>query len=558
MQTVKTVRFPEIPNWLVWVVAVYFVGFGLGSYAVLDNNEGLYAEISREMLRSGDWTHWIIPRLNGLSYMEKPPLLYWLTALMFALFGEGEWVVRLVPALSCLGCVGFILWFSRKINRGAAGRFAAIVFVSGLGVTAMARTLMFDMLLTVFLTGSVMFGYLFLNTKQKSYLYRSMAMLALALLAKGFVSIILFVAIIGAYILISSTSISDFFSRLGLWFNWRGILVFILISAPWHIAAILTEPIFVWFYFINEHLLRFLGKREPHDYYAGAWWYYIPRVILFLFPWSLLLPSLLFAKSKKLSDKNLHLFFLMAWLMPVLFFSLSSAKANYYLVAVMPLAAMQLAFVVEDKLNAGSFRILFPGILLSSFFAAGIWWALSTQHEGMNELVIAGIPAAKFCLYSLIALLVSACASMLLAYRMKNVGVFAYLLLPIVILPILLQTLVAMNDFNSTKAAVDLVQREFPTDEVVLFQVFEQQSSLPFYLKQPVKIVESHSSDLFWGNKLHKNNIVIDDAVFANLADQSKISLLVIKQDLAEFKQKSYADKFKLVAQRGNTSIFSN
>ena len=122
----------------------------------------------------------------------------------------------------------------------------------------------------------------------------------------------------------------------------------------------------------------------------------------------------------------------------------------------------------------------------------------------------------------------------------------------------LLQTLTALDDFNSTKATVNLIQRTYPAGEIVLFHVFEQQSSLPFYLKKPVRIVESHSSDLFWGNKLHKNNIVMDDAAFDKITETQKVSLLVVKQDLSEFKQKSYADKFKLVAQRGNTSVFSN
>ena len=99
------IQFPEIPLWLVWGIVCYFVSFKLGSYPILDNNEGLYAEIPREMLRSGDWRQWIIPHLNGLPYMEKPPLLYWLTALCFAVFGESEWVARLVPVFSRVGCV---------------------------------------------------------------------------------------------------------------------------------------------------------------------------------------------------------------------------------------------------------------------------------------------------------------------------------------------------------------------------------------------------------------------------------------------------------------------
>ena len=558
MQVQKTPLFPDVPRWLVWMVAIYFVGFRLGGYAVLDNNEGLYAEISREMLHSGDWTQWIIPHLNGLSYMEKPPLLYWLTAIFFGIFGEAEWVVRLVPAFSCLGCVGLILWFSKQVNRETAGKFAAIVFVSGLGVTAMARTLMFDMLLTVFLTGAVMHAYLYLENRRKSLLYRTMALLAFALLAKGFVSLILFSAIIGSYILITSSSIGDFFQRLGLWFNWRGLLVFFVISAPWHIAAMITEPIFAWFYFINEHILRFLGKREPHDYYAGAWWYYIPRVIMFLFPWSLLLPGLLFAKGQVLQDKKLHLFLLMAWLMPVLFFSVSSAKANYYLVAVMPLAAMQLAFMVESKIKAASWRVLVPGAVLVGLYGIAIWWLHASSHEGMNGLSIGGVAASQFVTYSVVGLLIAALFSMFLAYRLTRIGVYAYLLLPMLSLPVLLQTLVALDDVNSTRSTIGFLQKENAASDVYLFHVFEQQSSVPFYLKRPVRIVESHSSDLFWGNKLHKNNIVIDDTEFVKMANNGKVSLLVVKQDLDEFKQKNYYNQFKQIAQVGNTSVFSN
>ena len=490
--------------------------------------------------------------------MEKPPLLYWLTAFSFALFGEAEWVVRLVPALACLACVGWILWFSKKMNRESGGRFAAVVFVSGLGVTAMARTLMFDMLLTCFLTGAVMHAYLYLNSRKQALLYRTMALLALALLAKGFVSLILFTAIVGAYTLVSATSVSDFFKRIAVWFNWRGIAVFVAISAPWHIAAMLTEPIFAWFYFINEHILRFLGKREPHDYYAGAWWYYLPRALLFLFPWSLLLPSMLFSRANKVKDGGLHLFLLMSWLMPLLFFSVSSAKANYYLVIIMPLAAMQLALLVEDKLTVQSLRLVIPGLILVVFFCAGVYWFIAVKHERMDGIVVAGMPAAQFSLYCLFALLLTSTVSAVIAYRLKSIGVLAYLLLPIMSLPMLLQTLTALDDFDSTKTTVNLIQHTYPAGEILLFHVFEQQSSLPFYLKKPVRIVESHSSDLFWGNKLHKNNIVMDDAAFDKITETQKVSLLVVKQDLSEFKQKSYADKFKLVAQRGNTSVFSN
>src|SRR5215210_3885824 len=121
MRSAQEKEVLRIPLWLVWIAALVFIFAGLGSAGILDNNEGLYAEIPREMLASHDWRRWIIPHLNGLPYMEKPPLLYWLTALSFALFGESEWSARAVPALSSLACVALLLWFGRAVSRPHAG-----------------------------------------------------------------------------------------------------------------------------------------------------------------------------------------------------------------------------------------------------------------------------------------------------------------------------------------------------------------------------------------------------------------------------------------------------
>ncbi|HXA46975.1 MAG TPA: glycosyltransferase family 39 protein, partial [Burkholderiaceae bacterium] len=120
----------HIPLWLVWGVALSCVLAGLGSYGILDNNEGLYAEIPREMLASHDWRMWVIPHLNGLPYMEKPPLLYWLTALSFSVFGVAEWSARLVPAMSSLACVAMLMRFGNALQRPQAGRLAALMFVT--------------------------------------------------------------------------------------------------------------------------------------------------------------------------------------------------------------------------------------------------------------------------------------------------------------------------------------------------------------------------------------------------------------------------------------------
>lgn len=554
MKREHNIQFPEIPLWLVWGIVCYFVSFKLGSYPILDNNEGLYAEIPREMLRSGDWHQWIIPHLNGLPYMEKPPLLYWLTAVFFAAFGESEWVARLVPVSSGIGCVGLILWFTKSIGREYAGRLAAIVFISSLGVTAMSRILMFDMLLTVLLTAAVMSGYLFCVRKQGKLLYVCMAMLALALLAKGFVALILFFAVMGTYLALSSSTLKNFLSRLYECLHWKGLLVFFLIATPWHIAAMLVEPIFPWFYFINEHILRFLGKREPHDYYAGAWWYYLPRALLFLFPWSFFLPVLAFARTNIARQRDIHLFLCIAWLIPMVFFSVSSAKANYYLVIVMPFVAIQLALMLEDAKFGGRWGLVIPGALLSILFFALTLWFLNGKNEALNGLFIKGI----FTRYFAEILLITSILVTFFSFRIRKLGVLLYVLVPMMSLPAMLQVIDVRQNYISTKEVAAWLRTDFPRSEVILYRVFEHQSSLPFYLKAPVRIVDSRSSDLFWGNKLHKNNIVLSDIQFQILLDKQKIALMVLKEDLPDFRQKKYFSEFKLTRESGNTLIFTN
>ena len=547
-----------IPAWLVWLFAFCFLVYGLGSYPILDNNEGLYAEIPREMLASGDWRQWIIPHLNGLAYMEKPPLLYWLTAISFAIFGEHEWAARLVPALSAFSCVALLLWFGRKIERLAAARLAALMFISGVGVMAMSRTLMFDMLLTVFLTGALMCAYLFSVSQDKKSLYRSLALLAFALLAKGFVAIILFVAVTFTFTALISSSPLDCTRRILAWFDVRAIAIFLLIALPWHIAAIMTEPIFAWFYFINEHVLRFLGKREPHDYYAGAWWYYLPRMLIYLFPWSFFLPILIFIRGNRQTSGALHCFLACAWIMPVLFFSVSSAKANYYLVVVMPLAALQLALALEDRGFGAAWGRGLVGLVLSALFALLAWWVHKQNNAALSALLIYGISGARFVYLFAVFMAVLSCALGLLVWRRPGLGISPFAAVPASILVALLPILQASSEWTSTAPLVQQIQASPEQREVFLFKVFEHQSSLPFYLKRPVRVVESRSSDLFWGNKLHKNEIVISDKAFDQIVKQKPVALIVLDEDLPGFHEKKYAEKFQNSKKIGRSTMFLN
>jgi 4-amino-4-deoxy-L-arabinose transferase-like glycosyltransferase len=554
-------RSLSVPLWLVWLAAAGFVLAGLGSTGILDNNEGLYAEIPREMLASHDWRHWIIPHLNGLPYMEKPPLLYWLTALSFAMFGESEWSARIVPALSSLACVAMLLWFGRAVQRPQVGRLAALMFVSGAGVAGMSRVLMFDMLLTVLLTGALMCAYLHVTQGRKRWLRYSYALLALALLAKGFVALLLFGVVAVLYTLVMQPSVPGFLRGCGKWFEPGALLGFLAIAVPWHLVASLTEPIFAWFYFVNEHVLRFLGKREPHDYYGGAWWYYLPRMLVYLFPWSFLLLSL-FAPLRRdahLESVALRRFLFLAWLLPLAFFSISSAKAKYYLIAVMPFAAFHLAIALDNRsLSAGWLRAL-PGVSIGVLAMLAGVALLMREAQSDAGVSILGLPQDQFLLGVLGGLLVLAVAGAALAWRKPEIGVQAYLGLSAWTGIALWLVLAAMEPLASTRLVARYLQSDHAGKAVYLYRVFEEKSSLPFYLKKPVPVIDARSNDLFWGNKLRKNDIIISADQFDVVVRQPRpVAVVVMDRHLKDFRALGFIGRFTAEKHIGETTVFTN
>ncbi|SNS62988.1 4-amino-4-deoxy-L-arabinose transferase [Noviherbaspirillum humi] len=552
---------PTIPAWLVWLTAACFVFAGLGSFGILDNNEGLYAEIPREMLQAGTWQAWVIPHLNGLPYMEKPPLLYWLTALSFGLFGEAEWAARLAPALSALACVGIVLGFGKAAGQAQAARLAALMFISGLGVMAMSHVLMFDMLLTALLTAALALAYRFDATGRASRLRASHACLALALLAKGFVALILFGLVLFAYLAVTAGSARAFLRALRRWLDPLALLLLLAIAAPWHIAASLTEPIFAWFYFINEHVLRFLGRREPHDYYSGAWWYYLPRMAIYLFPWSFLLPFLLRAAKPEAAQGDsalrLNRFLACAWIMPLAFFSVSSAKANYYLVAVMPFAALHLALALARRAYLSPMRRMLPGLLIAALCLIGLVALLKRAPESGESLIIMGLQQREFALLAVGILLALALLAAWLAGQ-GGMGLYGYGLIPAWLSIILLQTLAAMEPAVSTRQMANYLKLAHPDRQIYLYRKFEEQSSLPFYLKKPLPVVDMQSNDLFWGNRLRPGNSISVSIEKFNAAKSAKLALVVMDRQRAEFEASPAAAGLQRVHRVGNSTLYIN
>jgi 4-amino-4-deoxy-L-arabinose transferase-like glycosyltransferase len=344
-------RLPLLPT-AAFILTLFSCFFGLGSYGLLDNNEGLYASIARDMAAGGNL---IIPHLNGLPYIEKPPMLYWLTALSFHLFGTSEWAARLPEALALLGTIAACsVFIGRKVGANA-GAATALVISSSLVTLVIGREILCDMLFTCFVTCALLAAYNWYASQKRLWLLAAYVAGALAVLTKGPTALALIGGVALSFLVVERIKFTVWRRAIDPF----GIALFLLIAAPWFILASREEPDFAWFYFINEHVLRFLNLRQPHDYYNGPWWYYLPRILGYLFPWTLFLPLL--ARSPRTTlERFLYCWF--GWML--FFFSLSGAKANYYMIVGIPPLAMLLGCACAARLPKSAIAILASTIVI--------------------------------------------------------------------------------------------------------------------------------------------------------------------------------------------------
>lgn len=337
-----------------WVLAaalpLLLLGWGLSDFGLLNNVEGLYAEIAREMLASDSLHGWVIPHVNGLPYIEKPPLLYWLIAASMAVFGTHDWAVRLVPVLAGVLTLIVVAAWATRLRGPRAGATSLFVLGTTTGFVLMTRVALTDALLMACLTAAWLLAYLALVEQRRLWWRLSLLALAFGMMGKGFVALALFGLVGLAHMVFSERN--RWRQHLRLIADPWAVGLFLLVVVPWHMAASLELPEFAWFYFINEHVLRYLGLREPKDYYEGTVFYYLPRLALMALPWW---PLGLFAEWRRrqgdaLPAKPAHAPIRFLWvcvLVPLAFFSVSSAKANYYVLVCLPPLTLLIAWRLE-------------------------------------------------------------------------------------------------------------------------------------------------------------------------------------------------------------------
>ncbi len=309
-------------------------------------DEGRYAEIPREMLSGGDW---VIPHLNGIAYLEKPPLQYWATALSLRVVGLNEVAARLYTALCALATLAVAGLAARRLWGAAAAWRAAAMLSSMLLFIALGQMLTLDMSLSLYMTGALV-GFLLAQNAgggaERRWMLLAWVATALGVLTKGLVA----AAIPAAVLVLYSLYARDFAP-------WRrlhaasGLPLFASVTVPWHWLAARRLPDFLQFFFVHEHLKRYLTPSADRE---EAWWFFGAVFLLGSAPWTLSALRAMAAGWRRGASRGQFnpTLFLWLWVAFVcVFFSLSDSKLIPYILPAMPALALLIAGLPAQALE---------------------------------------------------------------------------------------------------------------------------------------------------------------------------------------------------------------
>ena len=529
------------------VFVVVYVG-SMFTPGLLDDADSTHAEAAREMVVSGDY---VTLHINGVRYLEKAPLPYWLVAFSYKLFGVNEFATRLPMVLSvmALGLLAFF-WGSRAFGE-RTGIYAGLFVYTCAGVFLFTRVLIPDVLLSLLIAAAVYFFLTALEPASEPWRwYAAYTMVALGVLTKGLIALV-FPGGAAFFFLLAS----------GEWRRWRefrllsGLVLFFAIAAPWHILAGLRNPGtaehhgFFWFYFVNEHYLRFLGRRYPRDYNklpAALFW---TLHLVWLFPWSFYLPAAIKSATREWRNRRENAAYfkpgnfagrtrLLCWILAVVvltFFSISTNQEYYTFPAYLPLLLLfadgiarcerseQEGGVRTGWLTSSAAALAAVGILASMMLIVGLWqsrhlpfqsdigtvlsqqdtnaYTLSTSH--MLDLSYASFAALRLpALLAAVVLLVGPSASFVLRLYRRHYSATWALAAGFAIF--LVAAHIALGRFGPYLSSKQLAQQiaalSRHEDKVMIYGDQAFGSSLLFYLQRPVDLVEGRTTSMWFGS----------------------------------------------------------
>lgn len=519
------------------IFAVVYVG-SLFSIGMQDDADSTHAEAAREMYVTHDF---VTLKINGNRYLEKAPLLYWAVAASYAVFGVNEFGAHFPVALSMLLLILLAMRWGKRAFGERAAIYAGLFIATAAGCYLFTRILIPEAILSFLIAASFYFFATALEDGTAWRWYCGYAFMALAVLTKG---LLVLVVVGGAAVLYIAIS--------GEWRRWRefrlftGLLLFFAIAAPWHILAGIRNPRFFWFYFVNEHFMRFLGKRIPKDYNKQTNSLYWTLHLVWLFPWSLYIPVALRRPIANWRARRKHQgarpvqsmnfrrrteLLCVLWAgVTLVFFSFSTNQEYYTFPVYFPILLL-VAAQLSDEEEYGSRKWLTwtSGVLAiiciasAAVLAAGLWSSrnlpfvpdigtvlakpnlqaetLSMGH--MLDLTGESFAALRLpAILATIALLVGPAFALWLRWRNKQAfATWATATTMAVFLIAAHIALIRFDPFLGSRSMARQIEPELrPTDRVMIYGDQSFGSSLLFYLRRPIELVNGNTTSMWWGS----------------------------------------------------------
>jgi 4-amino-4-deoxy-L-arabinose transferase-like glycosyltransferase len=486
-------------TWWMLALAAAIAWFAALDLRLLQHpDEGRYGEIAREMAASNDW---VTPRLNDLKYFEKPPLQYWLGAASFDVLGVNEWTARLPSAVAGFLAVIAVGFTAARLASPDTGAFAALVLAGTVWHAGIAHFLSVDSVLSFCMTIALC-GFLLAQRPaiggqaQRNWMLAAYAAAALATLAKGLVAI----AIPGAALVLYSLVTRD----TGPWRRLHalpGLAVYLLVAAPWFVLVSRANPEFAQFFFIHEHVERFLTQTHNR---TGEWWYFVPWFALGIMPWTVVWAVTLLrswrdaqAFANGFSWKR---FCLVYAAFVFVFFSMSGSKLPSYILPMFPALALVLGFELTRLPARTLMWIASPLAIggLAALAAYGVAWDDAVPRLANDQTPEAIFRAFGPWVFAAVAVYTAGGIVAFFLFRSgsgasKTLGVAALSLASLVGMQV---AFVGHDVFAVVRSAAPILRdaeraNGGPLDpRYPVFQVASYDQTLPFYLGRPTLLVE--------------------------------------------------------------------
>jgi len=568
---------------LLLLAALIYVGSAWNP-ALQDDADAAHAVAAREIVESGDW---VTLHINGVRYLEKAPLMYWAVAATYKIFGFNEFATRLPLAIGAMLLVAAVYYFGRWMGGARAGLYSGLAMCAALGAYLFTRIMIPEVLIAFFMTVAFYFFLkVYFGELDARWTYVFYACMAAAVLTKGLIGVVFPCGALFLFVFMTK--------------GWRqllkmrpigGSLLFLAIAVPWHALAIWRNEKFFWFYFINEHVLRFLGKRLPVDYdtvpIASFWLLHV----VWLFPFSVFLPLALVRPTRLWRpterEDQLRLFAWLWALVVVCFFSFST-RQEYYTFPAFPalalLAGVGLARGEKEKSRwamAGQGLLAFVGVTVGAALgfllwlsrnatpAADISQALTRNPENyklamghMSDLTVDAfavlrVPAAGAAL--------SLSVGLLAAYilRRKGRAIQAALFTAVTAACFIYFAHMALGFFDpylSSRPLADAIKRRLaPGDLVVINGEYQAGSSVGFYLPQKILILNGRMTGLEFGSRYPDvPPVFIGDGEIAQLWNgERRVFLFMHDGEFEKIRSVIKGEMFQ-VAAAGEKSVYSN